>query len=89
MKTISSRVIVTVMSNDPGTDADARQADAVAWTQAVSGTLLTNATTYTSAPSSDQYHASALSDTVSAVTSFQGTLNAGTNVNKNYLGWIN
>ena len=88
-KTLSTKVIVTVMSNDPGTDANARQSAAVAWTGSTSNTLLTNATTYTSAPSTNQYHASALSDTVSAVTGFKGTLNAGTNVNKNYLGWIN
>ena len=87
-KTLSTKVIVTVMSNGKGTDADDRQAGAITWTQAVSATLLANATTYTSAPSFDQYHASALSDTVSAVTEFTGTKNAGTDVNVNYLGWL-
>jgi hypothetical protein len=87
-KTLSTKVIVTVMSNGKGTDADTRQAAAVAWTQKVSATLLTNVTTYTTAPSSDQYHASALSDTVSAVTEFTGTKDAGTDVNVNYLGWL-
>jgi len=87
-KTLSTKVIVTVMSNGSGTDADARQSGAITWTQAVSATLLSNATTYTAAPSFDQYHASALSDTVSAVTEFTGTKNAGTDVNVNYLGWL-
>ena len=87
--TQSTKVIVTVMTNNPGVDAHTSGAAGISFGSTTSSTLLTNGTTYTSAPSFDVYSAAAFSDTVSAVTSFQGTQNAGTGVNLNYLGWIN
>ena len=86
--TQSKKVIVTVMTNNPGTDPHTIGAAAISFGSTTNSTLLTNGTTYTSAPSFEVYSAQALSDTVSAVTAFTGTKNAGTGVNKNYLGWL-
>jgi len=87
-KTLSTQVIVTVMSNAKGVDADARQAGVVTTTGSTGMTQLTNTTTYTAASATDKMYAHALSDVIGAVTEFTGTKNAGTDVNVSYLGWL-
>jgi len=87
-KTLSTNVIVTLESNGQGVDANTIQAGAVTSTGSTGMTQLTNTTTYTAALTTDKMHAHALSDVIGAVNSFTGTLNSGTNVNLNYLGWL-
>jgi hypothetical protein len=85
-KTASTNVIVTVESVDGGVDANLLQAGAVAWTGSVSGTQLTNTTTYTTAPSTDKMHAHALADVIGAADAVNANVTSAST--KNYLGWV-
>ena len=87
-KTESTSVIVTLMSDSTGVDANTSKAGAVTWTGTTNNVEMTNTTTYTTAPSTDKLKAHALADVIGAVNSDAGTVTAGTNVNLNYLGWV-
>ena len=84
-KTISTKLIVTVLSDSPGTDASATKAGAIAATQQ-GGVQLTNTSTYTTAPSFNLGIGAAISDVQGAVNVDLGTSTTATTVN--YLTWL-